>query len=97
MENDKILVIDIETRSLDIGTDVGVDVMRRDDDWPISIVRRIADHAVDIPNLPDRIPVSGPAPRRAPVPTTATPHVEDGASRASRRRMAKALAKEARK
>ena len=78
-----------------ISTREGFDLFSKD--WPVTEIR----HVEDMPaiRIIDEIPTfhgAGPAPRRAPVASTAPAHIEDGLTRASRRRMAKAAKKDAR-
>lgn len=60
---------------------------------PVIVIRRSEERIVDLKIDADvEMPRGpGPAPRRPPVPTTAPEHVEDGLTRASRRRMKKLL------
>lgn len=64
------------------GHEIPVIEIRRSDE-------RIIDLKIDADVQMPRGP--GPGPRRPPVPTTAPEHVEDGLTRASRRRMKKLL------
>lgn len=93
-ETRRVLIVG-EPGGFDIGPTAPYDLFGRE--MPVIEIRHEENRFVDmriIGDLPE-YHGAGPAPRRAPVASNAPAHVEDGLSRASRRRMAKAAKKSA--